>query len=123
MLRRRRNAPASAGALPVRSCVAARRASRSSRSALVLYFSVRTDAFFGRENARVIAEFSAPLMIIAAGQVMLLICGEIDLSVGHVFAFSRLDLLLRDHELGPAARRSRSSSACSRVPSSASSTG
>ena len=35
-----------------------------------------------------IAEFSAPLAIIAAGQVMLLICGEIDLSVGNVFAFS-----------------------------------
>jgi simple sugar transport system permease protein len=56
--------------------------------ALILYFSVRTDAFFGRDNARVISEFSAPLMIIAAGQVMLLICGEIDLSVGNVFAFS-----------------------------------
>ena len=56
--------------------------------ALSLYFSVRTDAFFGSENARVIAEFSAPLAIIAAGQVMLLICGEIDLSVGNVFAFS-----------------------------------
>jgi simple sugar transport system permease protein len=55
---------------------------------LVVYFSISTDAFFGRENARVIAEFSAPLMIIAAGQVMLLICGEIDLSVGNVFAFS-----------------------------------
>jgi simple sugar transport system permease protein len=55
---------------------------------LSLYFSVRTEAFFGSENARVIAEFSAPLAIIAAGQVMLLICGEIDLSVGNVFAFS-----------------------------------
>ena len=56
--------------------------------ALSFYFSVRTEAFFGSENARVIAEFSAPLAIIAAGQVMLLICGEIDLSVGNVFAFS-----------------------------------
>jgi simple sugar transport system permease protein len=55
---------------------------------LVLYFSLRTDAFFGRENAQVIAEFSAPIAIIAAGEVMLLICGEIDLSVGNVFAFS-----------------------------------
>jgi simple sugar transport system permease protein len=56
--------------------------------ALTVYFSVRVDAFFGSENARVIAEFSAPLMIIAAAEVMLLICGEIDLSVGHVFAFA-----------------------------------
>jgi simple sugar transport system permease protein len=55
---------------------------------LVLYFSLRTDAFFGRENARVIAEFSAPIAIIAAGEVMLLICGEIDLSAGNVYAFS-----------------------------------
>jgi simple sugar transport system permease protein len=55
---------------------------------LILYFSFRTDAFFGLDNARVIAEFSAPIAIIAAGQVMLLICGEIDLSVGQVYAFS-----------------------------------
>ncbi len=55
---------------------------------LVLYFSFRTDAFFGQENFRVIAEFSAPIAIIAAGEVMLLICGEIDLSAGNVYAFS-----------------------------------
>src|SRR5262245_35343797 len=55
---------------------------------LVLYFSLRTDAFFGKENAQVIAEFSAPIAIIAAGEVMLLICGEIDLSAGNVYAFS-----------------------------------
>jgi simple sugar transport system permease protein len=56
--------------------------------ALILYFSLRTEAFFGTDNARVIAEFSAPIAIIAAAEVMLLICGEIDLSVGQVFAFS-----------------------------------
>jgi simple sugar transport system permease protein len=56
--------------------------------ALIVYFSLRTDAFFGQENAQVIAEFSAPIAIIAAGEVMLLICGEIDLSVGNVYAFS-----------------------------------
>ena len=55
---------------------------------LVVYFSFRTEAFFGADNARVIAEFSAPIAIIAAGEVMLLICGEIDLSVGQVYAFS-----------------------------------
>jgi simple sugar transport system permease protein len=55
---------------------------------LVLYFSFRTEVFFGQENARVIAEFSAPIAIIAAGEVMLLICGEIDLSAGNVYAFS-----------------------------------
>ena len=67
-----------------------------------------------------IAEFSAPLMIIAAGQVMLLICGEIDLSVGNVFAFSawifyfantswHLPLILGGHRR-PAVRRRSSAS-------------
>ena len=55
---------------------------------LVAYFSLRTDAFFGSDNAQLVAEYSAPIAIIAAGEVMLLICGEIDLSVGMVFAFS-----------------------------------
>jgi len=55
---------------------------------LVTYFSIRSEAFFGTDNAQVIAEFSAPIAIIAAGEVMLLICGEIDLSAGMVFAFS-----------------------------------
>jgi simple sugar transport system permease protein len=55
---------------------------------LIVYFSLRTEAFFGGDNARVIAEYSAPIAIIAAGEVMLLICGEIDLSVGQVYAFS-----------------------------------
>ena len=55
---------------------------------LILYFSLRTEAFFGSDNARLIAEYSAPIAIIAAGEVMLLICGEIDLSVGMVYAFS-----------------------------------
>lgn len=67
---------------------------------LILYFSLRTDAFFGRDNARVVAEFAAPLMIIAAGQVMVLICGEIDLSVGNVFAFSAWIFYFADTDWG-----------------------
>jgi simple sugar transport system permease protein len=55
---------------------------------LSVYFSLATEAFGGRDNAQVVAEFSAPIAIIAAGEVMLLICGEIDLSAGMVFAFS-----------------------------------
>ena len=37
----------------------------------------------------------APIALIAAGLVMLLICGEIDLSVGRVYASRACDLLLR----------------------------
>ena len=67
---------------------------------LVVYFSLRTDAFFGQENARVIAEFSAPIAIIAAGEVMLLICGEIDLSAGNVYAFSTWIFYFANHSWG-----------------------
>ena len=67
---------------------------------LVVYFSLRTDAFFGRENAQVIAEFSAPIAIIAAGEVMLLICGEIDLSAGNVYAFSTWIFYFANHSWG-----------------------
>ena len=55
---------------------------------LVAHSPLTTDAFFGSLNARIIAEYSAPIAIIAAGEVMLLICGEIDLSAGNVYAFS-----------------------------------
>jgi simple sugar transport system permease protein len=64
---------------------------------LLVYFSLRTEAFFGRENAQVIAEFSAPIAIIAAGEVMLLICGEIDLSAGQVYAFSTWIFYFANH--------------------------
>ena len=84
---KRRNAPASAGAF---GAFVRRRETSSAIVLLVLvvYFSLTTDAFFGSLNARIIAEYSAPIAIIAAGEVMLLICGEIDLSAGNVYAFS-----------------------------------
>ena len=47
-----------------------------------------------------IAEFSAPIAIIAAGEVMLLICGEIDLSAGNVYAFSAWIFYFADHRAG-----------------------
>ncbi|TMA22957.1 MAG: ABC transporter permease [Deltaproteobacteria bacterium] len=66
----------------------------------VLYFSFATSAFFGTDNARVVAEFSAPIAIIAAAEVMLLICGEIDLSAGHVYAFSTWIFYFASHSWG-----------------------
>ena len=47
-----------------------------------------------------IAEFSAPIAIIAAGEVMLLICGEIDLSAGNVYAFSTWIFYFANHSWG-----------------------
>ena len=40
------------------------------------------------DNAKNITETMAPIALIAAGEVMLLICGEIDLAVGRVYALA-----------------------------------
>lgn len=53
-----------------------------------IYFTVTTGAFDSVDNYQTIAQYVAPWSIIAAGQVMLLICGEIDLSAGFVFTLS-----------------------------------
>jgi simple sugar transport system permease protein len=55
---------------------------------LVVYFQVSNQNFFTQANIRTISQFAAATAIISAGEVMLLICGEIDLSVGMVFAFA-----------------------------------
>ena len=55
--------------------------------ALVLgaYFAVVNPAFLTTANIRVISQYMIATAILAAGQVMLLICGEIDLSMGNVY--------------------------------------
>jgi simple sugar transport system permease protein len=55
---------------------------------LCVYFSVESAAFYSGDNAKNIAETMAPIALIAAGEVMLLICGEIDLAVGRVYALA-----------------------------------
>ena len=55
---------------------------------LVIYFQASNQNFFLPANIRTISQFAAATAIIAAGEVMLLICGEIDLSVGNVFALA-----------------------------------
>jgi len=55
---------------------------------LATYFAVSSSSFYDKDNAKNIAESMAPIALIAAGEVMLLICGEIDLAVGRVFALS-----------------------------------
>ncbi len=57
------------------------------------YFTVTSDAFNSLDNYRTIAQYVAPWAIIAAGQVMLLICGEIDLSAGFVFTLAPFMLM------------------------------
>src|SRR4051794_10010480 len=56
--------------------------------ALAIYFSLSSSAFYDTDNIKNIAESIAPIALISAGEVMLLICGEIDLAVGRVFALT-----------------------------------
>src|SRR3954468_24303807 len=61
---------------------------------LSAYFSLSNSAFYDSDNIKNIAESLAPVALIAAGEVMLLICGEIDLSVGRVFALTPIIMYL-----------------------------
>ncbi len=58
--------------------------------ALLLYFGIRYNStFVSRTNlSNLLSETAAPIIIIAIGEVFLLICGEIDLSVGFIYMFS-----------------------------------
>jgi simple sugar transport system permease protein len=56
---------------------------------LVIYFATKSSAFLSESNiTNLLSGFAAPIIIIAIGEVLLLICGEIDLSVGFVFLFA-----------------------------------
>jgi simple sugar transport system permease protein len=58
--------------------------------ALLLYFGIKySSSFVSQTNAiTLFSEFAAPIAIIAIGEVLLLICGEIDLSVGFVYTYA-----------------------------------
>jgi simple sugar transport system permease protein len=55
---------------------------------LTLFFYVKNTVFLEGDNIKNITESMAPIALVAAGEVMLLICGEIDLAVGRVFALT-----------------------------------
>jgi simple sugar transport system permease protein len=56
--------------------------------ALVLYFEIANANFLTNANVQTVSQFVAAPVIIACGEIMLLICREIDLSVGQVFALA-----------------------------------
>jgi simple sugar transport system permease protein len=56
--------------------------------AMAVYFRASNDVFLTHDNLRNIAQATAPAAIVAVGIVMLLVSGEIDLSVGVVAAFA-----------------------------------
>ena len=55
---------------------------------LIIYFQSTAPAFLTPSNIGNLAEYTAMTAIIAAGLVMVLIAGEVDLSVGQVYALS-----------------------------------
>lgn len=52
------------------------------------YFALTTDAFFTADNFKTLLPYFAPFAILAAGEVFLMINGEIDLSIGAVYLFA-----------------------------------
>jgi simple sugar transport system permease protein len=57
--------------------------------ALIVYFALASPNFLSSSNLTTwLSEDAAPIIIIAIGEVLLLICGEIDLSVGFVYTLS-----------------------------------
>jgi len=67
--------------------------------ALVIYFEIANQNFLTNANIQTISQFVAAPVIIACGEIMLLICREIDLSVGQVFALAPF-LMENVHDVG-----------------------
>src|SRR6202162_1606701 len=66
---------------------------------LIIYFQSTAPAFLSPGNVANLAGSPAPTAIIAAGEVMVLICGEVDLSAGQVYALSPF-VMFYAHEAG-----------------------
>jgi simple sugar transport system permease protein len=55
---------------------------------VAVYFSVNTSTFFTGANFETLLPYYAPLAILAAGEVFVMILGEIDLSIGAMYMFA-----------------------------------
>jgi simple sugar transport system permease protein len=53
----------------------------------ILYFSLKVDRFFSTANFVTLLPYFAPFAILAVGEVLLMVQGEIDLSIGSVYLF------------------------------------
>jgi simple sugar transport system permease protein len=53
-----------------------------------MYFAVKNDRFFTHDNFTTLLPYFAPFAILAAGEVLLMVAGEIDLSIGSVYLFA-----------------------------------
>jgi simple sugar transport system permease protein len=66
---------------------------------LVIYFQFTNVNFLTNANLETLSQFIAAPVIIACGEIMLLICREIDLSVGQVFALAPF-VMERAYDIG-----------------------
>jgi simple sugar transport system permease protein len=62
--------------------------------ALALYFQAANGAFLSSQNLLSLSQYAVPYVVIASALCLLLICGEIDLSVGQSFAFAPIVMYL-----------------------------
>src|SRR3954451_8002858 len=53
-----------------------------------LYFSLKVDHFFSHANFVTLLPYFAPFAILAVGEVLLMVAGEVDLSIGSVYLFA-----------------------------------
>jgi simple sugar transport system permease protein len=53
-----------------------------------LYFTLNTSSFFTGANFKTLLPYFAPLAILGAGEVFVMILGEIDLSIGAMYLFA-----------------------------------
>ena len=55
---------------------------------VAIYFAVNTSTFFTGENFKTLLPYFAPLAILGAGEVFVMVLGEIDLSIGAMYMFA-----------------------------------
>lgn len=55
---------------------------------VAIYFSANTSTFFTGENFKTLLPYFAPLAILGAGEVFVMVLGEIDLSIGGMYMFA-----------------------------------
>jgi simple sugar transport system permease protein len=55
---------------------------------VAVYFSINTSSFFTGTNFKTLLPYFAPLAILGAGEVFVMILGEIDLSIGAMYLFA-----------------------------------
>lgn len=65
-----------------------------------IYFSANTSSFFTGTNFKTLLPYFAPLAILGAGQVFVMILGEIDLSIGAMYLFAPILFYKLDSSAG-----------------------